>query len=473
MNKFYQNFNKSILLIFVGTLGIFSCRSNTIGSDRRSSDGFQLRSFQEETLANGLDILWIEDNSLPRISLQMMVKVGSRDELAEQSGLNAMVSSLLDQGSMRRSAPEIAADLAQIGAEFGDNPSFDQTFLAASGLSETEDQLLDIFSEIILQPTFTAAEVERKRSVILATLQKSKEQPSTVIDNKLIEQVFNSHPYSRVVLGDSKSIKKIKSMDLVTHYKKFYRPNNSTLAVAGKFDAAFKDKVRKAFAAWEKQALPQVQNPTAKLDNRSVVFVNRSGLQQTQIRWGEIGLARQENDFMAYRLANVILGGAFASRLNQKIRDDLGLTYSISSNSDARFEPGIITVSTFTRHDKAMETIFETEKLLKDFAVGNVSNDELSAAKALLIGQFPAAVETVDRLAMNLLLLRRQGIPDSYLQNFEKNVNGITTEQVSQAIKKHFDTNKLQLVIYSDEKKFTDENMAQLKQLGELKKIEN
>lgn len=458
---------KSILKLALAIGILFSCQSGSKKNNNESST-FRLRDFQEETLANGLEIIWIRDQSLPRMSLQMMVKVGARDEVASQAGITSMVSGLLDQGTKRRSAPELAEDLAQIGAEFQDSAGHDQTLLTASGLSEKNKELLNLFTEIVLQPAFSNQEIERRRSMTLASIQKLKEQPSHVADEKLDQQIFRDHPYSRPSAGTTDSIKALKSSDLISHYKKYFIPNNSILAVVGMFDEDFKSSVRKSFLSWQGQDLKSTPVRTIQIPEREVLFVQKTGLQQTQIRWGHLGIQRTSPDFLALRLANVILGGAFASRLNQKIRDDMGLTYSISSNSDARLEPGSFEISTFTRHDKAVITILETEKLFRDFVKNGVTDEEVAAAKALLIGQFPAALETVDRMATNLLLLKRQGISDSYLKNFERNVNAIKREQISAVIQKHLNPDLMQLVIYSDEAALP---AAELKQLGEMKRV--
>jgi zinc protease len=190
-------------------------------------------------------------------------------------------------------------------------------------------------------------------------------------------------------------------------------------------------------------------------------------LQQAQIRFAEPGIARNNQDFLTLRLANLILGGAFASRLNQKVRDDLGLTYSISSRFEALKNTGGFEISTFTRNDKVGETIKSSLAVLKDFIEGGVTDKELDAAKALLVGQFPAAIETVDRLAFNLLILRLNGIDDSYLKDFFTNVNGISRSDVNAAIKKYFSSDKMKILVYADGTKVAD----QLKTIGAVETV--
>ncbi|MFN7728974.1 MAG: M16 family metallopeptidase [Bdellovibrio sp.] len=444
MIKLMQN-----VLVFLSATSLLACGT---GSIRTSKGGFALRPFQEETLPNGLRVIWLTDQSLPRISYNLMVQVGSLNESKGQEGITSMTTAMLDQGTVKRKAPQIAEDLAQIGADFSYVTGYDQTVVNASGLSATKEDVLKIFSEIILTPAFQNNEIERRRSVIIASMQKNKDQPSYIADETLDTQVFGAHPYAHPIIGTTASVRNLKRKDLLRHYFAYFRPNNSILTVVGQYDESFKAHVRKAFEAWTSAELRPLNIAKADLKPREVFLVSKAGLQQTQIRWGHVGINRKDPDFMALRLANVILGGAFASRLNQKIRDDLGLTYSISSGSEARLEPGSFEVSTFTRHDKAVTTVLETEKLLKEFVDKGIKEEELQAAKALLIGQFPAALETADRTASNLMVLRRYGISDDYLRFFQQNVQDVTLQEVNAAIRKHLHPDKLQLVIYSDEK---------------------
>ena len=447
------------LLILLGT----SCSTFS----KFGSSNFQIKPVEEETLPNGLKILWLPDSSLPRISLNLLLEVGSLDESAGQEGLNALTAAMLDQGTAKHNAPELADALDQLGADINHSANSDFTTLSASGLSTTRKELLDLFAEIILTPAFQDAEVERERSVILAALTKTQDQPSGFADEKLDQEIFAPHPYGNSVLGKVKSVKGFRRTDLLRHYFGFYRPNNSILSVVGQIDANFKDEVRATLKGWGKSEVKRVAHSPAQAKATRTVLISKKGLQQTQIRMGHLGLVRSSPDFLSFRMANVILGGAFASRLNQRVRDDLGLTYSIHSSSDARLEPGMFEVSTFTRHEKTADTILETKKLVQDLVDKGITDQELDSAKALLIGQFPSAVETADKLAYNLMVLRRYGISDDYLKYFQRDVQRLTKAEVNASIKKNLHPENLQIVIFSDEKALGAE---QLKRLGSIEK---
>ncbi len=462
---------KFVLILSISALFVTACSSGggtrEGGYDARSA-GFQLRQFQEETLSNGLRILWIPDSSLPRISMNMMVQSGVLDEDKGEAGLNSFTANLLDQGTAKKSAPQLADALDQIGSDFVQNPGADFTTLISTGLTSKRSEILALFSEIILTPSFPDVEVNRRKSITLAAIQKTQDHPSSYADELADRAIFGEHPYGTAVMGTMKSVKSFRRADALRQYFAFYRPNNSILSVVGSYDESFKQDVRKAFEGWQSTEIRRPTQPKIDIVPEKIMLVSKPALQQTQIRIGQLGIKRSDPDFLALRMGSVILGGAFASRLNQKIRDDLGLTYSIHSNSDAKLERGSFDISTFSRHEKASDVILETRKLVADFVQKGITKEELNAAKALLIGQFPAALETPDKTAYNLMVLRRYGISDDYLRNFQKEVAAMTLDHVNQAIRMHLHPDKLQTIIYSDEKALE----SQLGRLGTVEKIQ-
>ena len=465
---------KKLALIIIPFL-ISSCASqktndsptvSDISNDKTEAAGFVLKKYTEERLPNGLTLLMIPDHSLPRISFEMLIKAGSAQDPKGKEGLNALTADLIDQGTTLRSAEQLSDEFNELGTELTQSATYDYTLVQVSGLSLTKDQLLNLYADVILHPAFSETEVNRNKSQTVAAIQRILDQPTAYADILLSREVFGGHPYSHNIHGNIKSVSKLNRNDLVAQYKKYYRPNNSILSISGDFDDAFIAKVKKAFASWPSGNLAPLPVSKVQLSNAGEFkLISKPDLKQTQIRWGQVGLQRNNPDFLKMRLGFIVLGGGFASRLMQHVRDDKGLTYSISAASDTRLFSGLFEISTFTRNEKAKETIEETKKVIQDFSQQGITAKELDDAKALLIGQFPAALETTDRLAMNLMLLRLYGVSDDYLHSFHKLVAGITVDDVNAAIRKHFAPEKMTLVVYADQKAVE----PQLKQLGSLK----
>lgn len=459
---------KSIFRIFAAVLSlglVVSCSS----APKKNATGFMLRSFQEEVLPNGMRLLVIPDSSLPRVSMQMMIAAGSLYDTKEKAGLSALMFGLMDQGTVKMSAPQIADAFAQIGSEFGAQAGSDSSFITASAIAPSKDEMLRLYFEVLTHAEFSQKELDRRKAQHLAAIQKAKDQPQSFTDKIFDEALFENHPYGVASVGTPESLKKITRADVITHFKSWVRPEMATLAVVGQVDDAFIAELKKTFGAWKVNGPKGIEPVRAAAKEGALKrLVTKKDLQQTQIRIGHMGIQRKDADFLKMRMASLVLGGAFASRLNQAVRDDLGLTYSISSSSDARLDRGSFEISTFTRNEKAAETIRETLKVVDQFVDKGVTERELDAAKALLIGQFPAALETPDRLAYNLMVLRRYGIGDDYLRNFHSNVDAVSLKDVNEAIKRHIHPDAFRIVVYADQVQV----LEPLKTLGNWEVVE-
>lgn len=454
--------NKSVLLMLPLICSTFvSCSSSpkqavppvSKGYVFKDNGSFKLQPYKQVVLENGLKIIFVRDTSLPRLSLTMMVKAGSMQEATDRAGLNALTAYLLEQGTQTRNALKIADDFGQLGSALDVSPGSDVTTIYADSLTTGADFLLDLFVDVTMNPAFKESEITRQRAQLVAALQKKMDDPSSFSDTKMDQFLFGDHPYGRDIRGNPESLKVISKQDIIRHYLTFYRPNNASLAVVGSFNEEFERRVEEVFGKWTKRTVPLVKNPEPPaIDGLKVKLLVKKGLQQTQIRISGFGIARAHEDYLRLRLANEVLGGGFASRLNQKIRDDLGLTYSIQSYFDFRKEKGSFDIITFTKSETAGKTLDETLKALTDYAKQGALDSEVTAGRNLMIGQFPRALETADRLAYNLLALDFYGISPDYLTEFNKNVAAIKSKDANEAFKKVVDPTKLKVLIYGDEK---------------------
>ncbi|WP_374078605.1 M16 family metallopeptidase [Bdellovibrio bacteriovorus] len=419
----------------------------------KGNGSFKLQPYKEVTLENGLKIIFIHDATLPRVSLTMMLKTGSLQEPAQKAGLNALTAYLLEQGTQSQDAMKIADEFGQLGSAIDITPGSDVTTVYTDSLTTGADTLLDLFADVSMNPAFKDGEISRLRSQMLAGLQKKIDNPSSYADDEADKFLFGEHPYGRDVNGTPEGLRGISKQDIIKHYLTYYRPNNASLAVVGSFDEAFEKRVQDVFAKWTKRTIPatNVTAPPA-VDAMKVKLIVKKGLQQTQIRITQLGIARNDEDYLRLRLGNEVLGGSFASRLNQKVRDDQGLTYSIYSYFDVRKERGSFEVSTFTKNETAGKTLEESLKVVSDYVAQGAQEAEVTASRNQLIGQFPRAIETADRLAYNLLALDFYGIPVDYLTDFNKNVGAIRLKDSNAAFKKAVDPAKFKVLVYGDEK---------------------
>ena len=432
----------------------------------KEGEKYQLRPYKELKLANGLQILLVKDSSLPYFSMQMLIRSGAVEDPITKSGLANLTAHLLNKSTKKHKALEIADVIGQMGADYGIQVDGDYTMISASSLSRQRLELINIFTEIIMEPTFPEDELERAKKQVVSSIKKIVDNPPSFANVVYSSFIYGAHPYGRNNLGNVRDILSIKRKDVSSYYSQHYLPNNSILAITGDFneDAIVQD-ITKAFSSWTANSLEENQFPVfPSITGINIKLINKEDLAQTQIRLGHKAIKRTNPDFLKLRLASIVLGGGFSSRLMARIRKERGLTYGINSSFGAYKDYGAFTVATFTRHEKVGETVSETLSVLNKFRKQGITQEELDSAKALAKGTFPQALETAEAFSRNLLLLRFYGIGDEYLRDYYKNINKITLKEVNHAVAEYLHPDNLKILVYAPKNKTID----QLRPIGLL-----
>ena len=343
-------------------LFLISCTTSSI------KNNFTIRDYRELKLKNGLKVLLVQDNSLPYISTTLMFHKGSISDPTLYFGLTSFVTSMLDMGTKNRSALEITDAFAKLGTQFSATAQRDYIAITTNTLSRYQKTLFELLAEVISQPSFPETEIERHKNKVLATIKTLSDKPSAYAQKMYNMYLYGSHPYGRSTLGSSKSVKSIKKKQIVDHYLKVLRPGNATLAVVGDIDDNAVSLLESVFKDWKDTKIEPLSFPKKPvIKDRLIRLVTKDDLTQAEIRLGHIGIERLDPDFLRLRIANTILGRGFASRLMDHIRDNLGLTYSISSDFDARLDKGPFSITTFTKNQTTGKIIQEILTILETF----------------------------------------------------------------------------------------------------------
>lgn len=429
---------------------------------------YQLREYKEVTLSNGLRVLLVPDKRLPYFTLSTTFLNGASVDPVSKSGLTNLTLSLLNKGTKAQTATQIADTFDQMGAKYSFDVDYDNASVSSSSLSNYREDLMKNYFEVLLTPSFTFSEFKRQKKLLISAIQSRTDNPRGFAAEMLNSYLFGSHPYGRQVQGSLLDVKSIRRLDIVNFYKNYVVPQNAILSVVGDYPSDIIPKLEEVTKNWKGSAdstqtlnvnYPKVEAPKSL----EVRFVYKPDLKQTEIRFGGLGIKRSNPKYLELRLASLILGGSFYSRLMGEVRVKRGLTYSISSYFVPEKDRGSFLISTFTRHEKVGETVHVTLDTLKKFVKEGVTQEELDSAKALMKGNFPQALETAESLANNLLLLRIYGISDDYLKDFYKSVDNISLKDVNLAIRQYFHPNELKLLVYSDKS-----TLPQVRDLGPI-----
>lgn len=417
---------------------------------------FQLRKTEMQTLPNGLQILWVPDTGLPYVSLEMMVKSGSAQDPVGKEGLAQFTAQMLERGTQKRAAEQISEEFEQIGSGIGVDIDADMINVEGSALSFDKDKFLALYSEVVLKPSFPHVELEKLRKLTLASIQKIGDRPESFASFVLPRFIYGTHPYGHESVGFPKAVKALKKVDLQNYYSRYFVPDNSVLAVVGKYDDVWKEKLIKTFSAWTNKKpvkTPVVLPKFPKWEGTELLLVNRADLNQAQIQISFKGVPRNTSEYLELRAGLKILGESFGSRLFEEIRVKRGLTYGINAWFDPREIEGPMGIYTYTRVDKIGEIVTETLKTYRSFVKDGVTETEVSDVKALMKGQFPRIFETAEGVASQLLTLTRYGIGFDYFTNYMASVDAMTKDKVNAAIVRYFDPTNLRILVYAPKDK--------------------
>lgn len=400
------------------------------------------------TMPNGLTVLVVEQHALPIVQIQALVKTGSVQDPPAKAGLANLTAGLLDEGTMTRSATQLAEQIEFVGGVLDIKAGHDFTTAAARVLAKDADLGFELLADILQRPSFPEPELERVKKLILGEIAAQKDDPAAVAGKAFSQLVFNGHPYSWPVNGTEETLSAISRADVQAFHAREYLPNQTILAIVGDVTVEqARSLMAKHFGAWQKGPTPERTAAVPAAIEKPVVQLIDKELTQTTLVLGHVGISRTNPDYYAVTVMNYILGaGGFSSRLMDSIRDRQGLAYGVVSQFEPRAAPGPFLVSLQTRNATANQALAGVLKELHGMKTAPVSSRELAEAKSYLIGSFPMRFDTTQKLADVLCQIEFFGLGLEYFSHYPKQIEQVTAEDVLRVAKQYLHPNRYALV---------------------------
>ncbi len=409
---------------------------------------------EEATLKNGLQVILLPSHKVPTFNMQLVVLSGGLSDKPDFRGLSGFTASLLREGTAKRSSKDIAEQVDALGATLTATSGLSSmiTTVTTSGLVENLDQTLDLFADVIRNPTFPQAEVDKYKTRTLAQLQFQRSNPQFLAAEQFQRAIYGtSHPAS-LNSAPAESIKKLTTKDLADFHAMYYRPNNAILAIVG--DVTMKEimpKLEKAFGDWQKGDVPTVTIPQAPAQSESRIFlIDRPGSVQTVLQLGTLGIERTSPDYFSVLVADRVLGGGPSGRLFLNLREDKGYTYGAYSQFGGTKFRGTWISSSEVRTDVTEGAMKEFMYELNRMRTDVVPAEELENAKRAIIGGFALSLEQPQTLLQNIITQKLYNLPADYWDTYPQKVSAITAADVQNAAKKYIDMSHLQVVAVGD-----------------------
>jgi zinc protease len=414
--------------------------------------------YQLQTLDNGLQLVVVMHHEQPAVSVQMIVRAGTAQDPPGKSGVAALVTTLLDQGTTRMTARDVADLIDTVGGALDTGTGRDLISAHVTVMKDSFDLGLKLLSEVVRTPAFADAEIERQRQQTLSGLKVGHEDPEYVANVVFDRLVYGFHPYGFPGNGSLETLPKISREDLVAFHQRYFHPNNSLLAVVGDItteEAAA--AVHRAFGDWPRRDAPADVVPDPPPATRRVLVIDKPDAVQTEVRVGHLGIPRTQKDYTALDLAVKILGGEGANRLHRVLRVERGLTYGASAEMETLKRAGELTAVTNTRPETTGEVlrliVDEYWRLVRD----RVDERELEEAKKYLTGSFPLSIETPDDIAMQILDVLFYELPIEELQTFRRRVNAVTVDDIARVAREYLKPDRLSVVLVGNAASFVNQ----------------
>jgi zinc protease len=417
---------------------------------------FSLPPVKRAVLSNGMQLLLVEKHELPLVNLHVVFPAGRANDGQQTPGLAEMTAAVWDEGTAKRSAEEIAAELGGLGASISVSADWDTTSARLFSLKRHLPKALEIFADVLREPSFPVQELHRQQIAAIGRLTQVRNEPTVLASLAAAQLLYGyDHPYGHPHGGSPAVIKGLKPAALKQFYDTHMRPEQAAVIAVG--DIALdelKQQLEAALGTWKSASSEPVDPDFALPQTRptSLVLIDKPHAAQSVIHVALVGTRRNTPDFFPQTVMNMVFGGQFSSRLNLNLREQKGYTYGARSSWDWRVHergPFVATSSVQTAVTAPALTEFLKEL---DGMVGArpVEEKELDFCKKYVTRGYTGGFETPAQVATQLETLFVYKLPDDYFNSVVPGVRAVTAEDTMRVAKKYLALDRLAIVVVGD-----------------------
>ncbi|MBC7522907.1 MAG: insulinase family protein [Flavobacterium sp.] len=397
------------------------------------------------SLPNGLKVLVVENHKLPRVSFNLTIDNAPFAE-GTKKGVDELTSSLIGNGSQKISKNAFNEEVDFLGADI----NFSSSGASASGLSKYSKRILELLAEGALSPNFTQEEFDKEKEKLLENI-KTQEKNVTAVAGR-VENVLaygKNHPSGEFLTETT--INNVSLADVKANYNSFFVPEHAYLVIIG--DIKLKEtrkEVERLFKSWVKATAPRLSySDPSNVQFTQINFVDMPNAVQSEISLiNTVNLKLSDPDFFPVILANQVLGGDFNSYLNMNLREKHGWTYGARSGIGAnKFMASKFKANSQVRNSVTDSAVVEFIKEIKRIRTEKVALEDLNNVKAGYVGRFVMQVEKPATIARYALNIETEGLPSDFYENYIKNINAVTPEDILRVANKYILADNLRILV--------------------------
>ena len=407
-----------------------------------------MNKVEKIVLENGLRVILVNQPQSLTTTVLVLVEAGSKYESKKNNGISHFFEHMCFKGTKKRPNPiDISFDLDGLGAIYNAFTGMEYTGYFAKALPKHSDKILEIISDLYLNPVFDQKEIDKERGVIIEEINMYEDLPMRKIQELFTSLLYGDQPAGWDIAGRKEVIQKLNRGDFLDYRSKHYLASSTIIVVAGDFDKKkIVESIRQNFVFFQ-NGKKKEKIKTREIQKKPAILLKHKGSDQTHLVLGVRAYDIFDKRRHALQLLADVLGGGMSSRLFQKIRGELGAAYYVRAETDLFTDHGYLAVSAGIDNSKLKQV---TEAVLEEFkrmSEKETETKELQRVKNHLIGNLIVHQETSDELAGfyggQEILTRKIIMPIELI----KKVQEVKAEEIRSVAKDIFRNQKLNLAV--------------------------
>jgi zinc protease len=396
---------------------------------------YHFPAFERRQLGNGLTAWVVPVPSATVVNVHLLVDAGAAAEDEAKAGVAALTAQLLVTGTARLDASAFAEATEMLGIDVSSESSWDSARAAFQSLPPHMAPGLALLAEMVQQPRFDPGEFDRLKAERLADILQARADPGRLADEMFLRHLYDaSTPYRRLSAGTPESVEQISLEDVRAHHATHWRPAAAHLIVAGPVEPeAVFTAAQQHLGRWSGSGPGHRTFEPAAAGDRRIVLVDRPGSVQSELRVGQLGIDRRSPRYFPAIVLGALLGGVFGSRLNLRLREELGYTYGARAGFDPRRAAGPFSAAAAVQTEVTADALREMVEQLARIREAAPEDTELHEVRDFLVGVFPLRFETTGGVAMAIEPLAVYGLADDWWQTYRDHLEAVGADEVLSA----------------------------------------
>ncbi len=410
---------------------------------------FQPQQPHRVELSNGMVIFLQEDHELPLIRGTARIRGGSRDEPAAKAGLTSIYGEVWRTGGTKtRTGDELDDYLEARAARVETGDGIDSATISWDCLKGNFDEVFRVFVELLQEPEFRDDKIALAKNQLNTSISRRNDEPTGIAAREAQKLGYGADsPYARQ--PEYATVAAVTREDLVNWHHAYVHPNSIILGVVGDFDSkAMEDKLRTTFESWPRGAAPTPLQLSFNGPKAGVYFIQKDGVNQSNIRMVKLGTRRDNPDYYAITAFNEIFGGSFSSRLVEDVRTKKGLAYAVGGGIGTAFDhPGLFQISMGTKSGTTAAALLALDEEIDGLKTRPPTDEELKKAKDSILNSFVFEFDSKGKVLQARMNYEFYGYPANFLERYRAGIEKVTLEDVQRVAQKYVHKDQLAVLV--------------------------